>query len=47
MVDAAGTQAVRGADLVSPRRPVELSLSSFVGEWINADAHTSGLAQVT
>lgn len=46
LVDAAGTQAVRGADLVSPRRPVELSLSSFVGEWINADAHASGLAQV-
>ena len=47
LIDAAGTQAVRSADLVGARRPVELSLYSFVGDWINADAHTSGLAQVS
>lgn len=47
LVDAAGTQAVRLADLVGARRPVDLSLSGFVGDWINADAHTTGLAQVT
>ncbi len=47
LVDAAGRQAVRGADLVRPRRAVALRLSSFVGEWINAAENPSGLAQVT
>ncbi len=47
LVDSAGTQAVRRADLVSARRPVDLSLSSFLGDWINSDARTSGLAQIS
>jgi hypothetical protein len=47
LVDAADTRAVYDGDLVSRRQPVVLGLSSFLGDWINANAHSLQLAQVT
>jgi hypothetical protein len=47
LVDGTGTRAVYDADLVSRREPVVLGLSSFLGDWINANAHSSRLAQVS
>ncbi len=47
LVDETGTQAVIDADLLARRRPVELSLSSYLGTWSNANARSPGLAQIT